>query len=643
MSDKKIKISELPLAQTLAGLYTIGVDSLNKSVKVSLTWLKTASEGLVEAINMANTAASSASVAVNSANQAASSANTAADKANTAADKCKPPVIQKGIVKSGEMAEASVVANGTNANGNPVYNLNLTLPKGDNGKNPILETGTITTLAPGASVTASLSENGMNTDGAPKYKLNLGIPRGEKGASGDGAGNVLVNPAGLHAGKQYVFQPSSANSAEGTFVENIIKPNSIKDIQNFNSFRLVPVRFFNASPATGLVKITLPEQFVNTMWSVDLNIYDYGTGMNGRVYVSGYTYSGNKAWVKGSILALGFEREVRLGKDSNGNSCILLGTTSDYWNNLGISIDSIFTFGTGAKNIENDTTIEIITNETGITYSGSLFYNHHLFENGLNVFKPRKGLSAAQGKVLNDNKLEKSLFKDFAISEQPVLLSSSAELETNVPPADRELLLQSKITYQGAVTALNTVTDLNIKDFIRASVSFKEQINKARAAKDAYSLSAKVDKEPGKGLSTNDYTTTDKNKLAEIDLSEKVDKIEGKGLSANDFDNGYKGYLDFLSGSNDVATLADLPVSKRSINASLSAASVLSLSEALPEGRELMIRCTPSASFTQSLPASDVFSSMSGLSVQFTAGKAYEISIWAYKQNKYSIKIMEGE
>lgn len=34
MGVKKIKISELPLADTLVGLYTIGVNALNKSVKV---------------------------------------------------------------------------------------------------------------------------------------------------------------------------------------------------------------------------------------------------------------------------------------------------------------------------------------------------------------------------------------------------------------------------------------------------------------------------------------------------------------------------------------------------------------------------------------------------------------------------------
>jgi hypothetical protein len=52
-------------------------------------------------------------------------------------------------------------------------------------------------------------------------------------------------------------------------------------------------------------------------------------------------------------------------------------------------------------------------------------------------------------------------------------------------------------------------------------------------------LAKKVDKEEGKGLSTNDYTDEDRAKLAglEEELAKKADKEEGKGLSSNDFTN----------------------------------------------------------------------------------------------------------
>lgn len=51
-------------------------------------------------------------------------------------------------------------------------------------------------------------------------------------------------------------------------------------------------------------------------------------------------------------------------------------------------------------------------------------------------------------------------------------------------------------------------------------------------------LQAKVDKIPGKGLSTNDYSNAEKEKVAQID--NKVEKVTGKGLSTNDYSNAEK-------------------------------------------------------------------------------------------------------
>lgn len=58
-------------------------------------------------------------------------------------------------------------------------------------------------------------------------------------------------------------------------------------------------------------------------------------------------------------------------------------------------------------------------------------------------------------------------------------------------------------------------------------------------------LKNKVDKEDGKGLSSNDYTDLDKAEVANI--KNKVDIIEGKSLSSNDFTDNYKGELDALA------------------------------------------------------------------------------------------------
>lgn len=85
MGIKKIKISALPLADTLVGLYTIGVNALNKSVKVSLEFLKTAADKANDAATAANKAKTAAETATEAAKTATKNANTATEAANTAA------------------------------------------------------------------------------------------------------------------------------------------------------------------------------------------------------------------------------------------------------------------------------------------------------------------------------------------------------------------------------------------------------------------------------------------------------------------------------------------------------------------------------------------------------------------------------
>lgn len=85
MGVKKIKISALPLADTLVGLYTIVVNALNKSVKVSLEFLKTAADKANDAATAANKAKTAAETATEAAKTATKNANTATEAANTAA------------------------------------------------------------------------------------------------------------------------------------------------------------------------------------------------------------------------------------------------------------------------------------------------------------------------------------------------------------------------------------------------------------------------------------------------------------------------------------------------------------------------------------------------------------------------------
>lgn len=101
--------------------------------------------------------------------------------------------------------------------------------------------------------------------------------------------------------------------------------------------------------------------------------------------------------------------------------------------------------------------------------------------------------------------------------------------------------------------------------------------------------------------------------------------------------------MDRLIGVNTVTTLANLPISKRSITATLSAATTLSVQSGMQIGEELMIRCVPSAAFTQAIPNSGAYVSMSGTSITTTANKPFEINIWCYASGKYSIAVKEQD
>lgn len=117
---------------------------------------------------------------------------------------------------------------------------------------------------------------------------------------------------------------------------------------------------------------------------------------------------------------------------------------------------------------------------------------------------------------------------------------------------------------------------------------------------------------------------------------------------ANESTNGLmaaadKKTMNRLIGVNTVTTLANLPISKRSITATLSAAATLSVQSGMQIGEELMIRCVPSAAFTQAIPNSGAYVSMSGTSITTTANKPFEINIWCYASGKYSIAVKEQD
>lgn len=105
----------------------------------------------------------------------------------------------------------------------------------------------------------------------------------------------------------------------------------------------------------------------------------------------------------------------------------------------------------------------------------------------------------------------------------------------------------------------------------------------------------------------------------------------------------YKKTLDTITGVNTVTTLASLPITKRSIVATVTAATSLSLASNLEVGQELYIRIynNSSSAITQPIPNSGNFVSMNGTSVSIPSKSFIEMSIWCYESGKYSIRIGE--
>lgn len=106
--------------------------------------------------------------------------------------------------------------------------------------------------------------------------------------------------------------------------------------------------------------------------------------------------------------------------------------------------------------------------------------------------------------------------------------------------------------------------------------------------------------------------------------------------------------VNFSTGSNAVTTLANIPTNKRLIKATLSSASNLSINEsarALNVGEEIYLDCNPTASFTQPIPTTGSFRSMSGSSITTTSGVPFEMSILKIDTSgvMYSITVKEKD
>lgn len=157
-------------------------------------------------------------------------------------------------------------------------------------------------------------------------------------------------------------------------------------------------------------------------------------------------------------------------------------------------------------------------------------------------------------------------------------------LETDFSKPTKVVESFSEMTEEGQVYAIRNTEEGEYNSFTEYILvdGFPERIGKQDVIVDAYTraetdslLDGKVDKVSGKGLSTEDFTSEEKTKLTGIEagaqvnpdltpyatsesvnrgLSAKVDKVSGKGLSSNDYTDAEKEKLSGLDGGSSLVT-----------------------------------------------------------------------------------------
>jgi|GEM_PF-3266619 len=506
------------------------------------------------------------------------------------------PILKKGNVSTGSTADVSIQKNDTDSNGNPIYILNIVLPKGDKGdagKIPVLGTVTTTTGEAGSSATAKFSLNGIDTDGNPKYDLALTIPQGTKG-------NIGFTPI-LQIGTV-----TGGDTANAGIVQNGTDTNGN------------PIYKIN---------LTLPKGSAGN------------TGKTPQISIGTVT-TGNAGTSASAALATN-------GTDTNGNPKYLLSLT--------IPRGDAGSLGTGdAKDLtvtfaESTTREEIASGSTIATIFGKIKkwftdLKSVAFSGSYTDLSDKPTIPTKTSQLTNDSSFPTKTDVTNAVSTHN---SATDAHSTQFAGKQDKLTAGTGIDIAGNV--ISTTLDLSLYQLVTSLPTSNISTNKIYLVQSSTSGTNNIYTEYiyvnsaweilGEYKSSVDltpyYTKTQEDAL----LANKVNTVSGKGLSTNDFDTTYKGKLDFITGSNSVTTLASLPVTKNLVIATLSAATTISLAAALAVNQSIHICATATTAFTQPIPNSGDFVSMSGSSVSIASGARFEIDILCTAESKYQIMV----
>lgn len=503
----------------------------------------------------------------------------------------KTPILESVNATSGETPSGSFTKNGVDEDGNPKYILNLTTPKGKDGQPAVFEQGTTTTLDPSEEARVEVVENGETPEGNPKYILNFFIPRGQTGPAGAGTGNVLVDAAGLVSGKKYLFVPDSNDSASGEFVEYVepVLPTQTSDLTNDSGFITKAVNdLTNYYQKLETYTKEEVQSLISALNSVTLQKVESlpESGESNVIYLVPKSGSGNDIYDEYIYID---------GKPEHIGS-----TQVDLSNYVQEAPADGKTYGRN-----NGAWSEIVASNQYLdlmtlfpSESGTL--SDENYQKVVDAWENRVSLANIGGMyvpmTINKNETVYMLGVDV----------SGIDMETG-----------NEFNINAMVCNINK----NDKTYNTAStfVSFTKNGSGTKYLSDN-----------GEYLTPPTATPTTAGYMSAED-KKRVDDI-----------------VNFGTGSNAVTTLVNIPTSKRFVKATLSSASNLSINEsarALNVGEEIYLDCTPTASFTQPIPTTGSFRSMSGSSITTTSGVPFEVSILKIATSgvMYSITVKEKD
>lgn len=508
-------------------------------------------------------------------------------------DDGKTPILESVNATFGETPSGSFTKNGVDEDGNPKYILNLTTPKGKDGQPAVFEQGTTTTLDPSEEARVEVVENGETPEGNPKYILNFFIPRGQTGPAGAGTGNVLVDAAGLVSGKKYLFVPDSDNSSSGTFMEYAepVIPTKTSDLTNNSGFITKAVNdltnYYLKSETYTKEEV---QSLISAINSVTLQKVESlpEPGESNVIYLVPKSGSGNDIYDEYIFID---------GKPEHIGS-----TQVDLSNYVQEAPKDGKTYGRN-----NGAWSEIVASNQYLDVA-TLFPE----ENGTLSDENYQKVVDAVNKGITTARIETD-----PDGFGPITINNSTEIygiTTNilaVDPGDRSIWL----------TIIAII--INKSDKTYTLVSNRQSLQNTGSGTKYLSDNGEYLTPPTATSATAGYMSAEDKK--------RVDDI-----------------VNFGTGSNAVTTLANIPTNKRLVKATLSSASNLSINEsarALNVGEEIYLDCNPTASFTQPIPTTGSFRSMSGSSITTTSGVPFEMSILKIATSgvMYSITVKEKD